>query len=113
LERSGLRRHFHPVSFLTEIAMKTAIPVVTAAVLALCTGPAFAGHSTAKEREVTRQLNIQAAQDAKNSNQQSASTSASMQSPAAAPTTPVEGAALSPEQPASPAEPANPAAPAQ
>jgi len=97
--------------------MKIAIPVLTAAAFALFAGPAFAGHSTAKEREVTRQLNIQAAEEARASNQQSASisTNANPQTPAApaaAPTTPVENAPPA-DQPAAPADPANPAAPAQ
>lgn len=96
--------------------MKPAIPVLTAAAFVLFAGPALAGHSTPQEREATRQLNIQAAQDAKNTNQQIAASSASMAAqataPAAAPTTPVESSAGQvPEQPASPADnaPANPA----
>jgi hypothetical protein len=98
------------------MSMKIAIPVLTAAAFVLLAGPALAGHSTPKEREATRQLNIQAAQDAKNTNQQIAATNPSMAAqataPAAAPTTPVESSAGQvQDQPASPADnsPANPA----
>lgn len=101
--------------------MKTAIPVLTSAMLALA-GPALAGHSTPQEREATRQLNLEAAQQAKNTNQQlaAATTTTNTQTqsmpaqsaPAAAPTTPVESApAAEANQNAGPA--ANPAAPAQ
>jgi hypothetical protein len=101
--------------------MKPAIPVLTAAAFVLLATPALAGQSTPKEREATRQLNIQAAQDAKNTNQQIAAANASVAAqataPAAAPTAPVESSpapAQVQDQPASPAEnsPANPA-PAQ
>jgi hypothetical protein len=103
------------------MSMKTITPVLTAAAFVLFAGPAFAGHSTPQEREATRQLNIQAAQQAKSTNQQiaAASPNASTQTPtapAAAPTTPVESAPPAgqiQDQPASPADPANPAAPAQ
>jgi len=98
--------------------MKIAIPVLTAAVFVLFTGPALAGHSTPKEIEATRQLNIQAAQEAKTTNQQiaAANTGAKMQTqtaPSAAPTTPVESSPAAgqiQDQPTSPAEnsPANP-----
>ena len=68
-----------------------------AAALAMLAGPAFAAThhpSTAKEREVTRQLNLEQAQQAQNASQPVA---AQMQAtapsaPAAAPTTPVESA---------------------
>ena len=99
--------------------MKTALPVLTAAALALFAGPALAGHSSPKEREATRQLNIQAAQEAKSTNQQIASANTNTQTtagPAAAPTTPVESAPPAgqiQDQPASPADPAAPSAPVQ
>jgi hypothetical protein len=75
--------------------MKTVLPVLTAAAFVLFAGPALAGHSTPKEREATRQLNLEAAQQAKSTNQQiaAANTSTSTQTqtaPGAAPTTPVE-----------------------
>jgi len=103
------------------MSMKTTIPVLTAAAFVLLAGPALAGQSTPKEREATRQLNLQAAQEARNANQQFAAANTSMKmqtqtAPAAAPTTPVESTpAAGPiqDQPASPADPANPAAPAQ
>jgi len=103
------------------MSMKTAIPVLTAAAFVLLATTALAGQSTPKEREATRQLNIQAAQEAKNTNQQNAAASASVAAqataPAAAPTAPVESSPAPgqiQDQPASPAEnsPANPA-PAQ
>jgi hypothetical protein len=79
--------------------MKTAIPVLTGAIVALLTGPALAGHSTPQEREATRQLNLEAAQQAKNTNQQIAAAntnpqtqSATQSAPAAAPTAPVQSA---------------------
>lgn len=97
--------------------MKTILPVLTAAAFALLAGPALAGHSTPKEREATRQLNLEAAQQAKSTNQQmaAANTNTKMQTeaaPAAAPTTPVESSPAAgqiQDQPASPAEnpPAN------
>ena len=104
--------------------MKIAIPVSAAAALVLLAGPAFAGHSTPKEREATRQLNLEAAQQAKNANPQIASANVgqnvgqnigqSAQTPAenapiAAPTSPVETApAAERSQDASP-QPASPA----
>lgn len=101
--------------------MKTVLPVMTAAAFVLLAGPALAGHSTPKEREATRQLNLEATQQAKSTNQQiaAANTNANMQTqspPAAAPTAPVESApAQGQNQPASPEDnsPANPAASAQ
>ena len=79
--------------------MKTAISVLSAAVFVMLAGPALAGHSTPKEREITRQLNLDAAQQAKASNQNSAQQVAAaspgtpaQSAPAAAPTTPVESA---------------------
>lgn len=101
--------------------MKTAIPVLTSAMLALLAGPALAGHSTPQEREATRQLNLEAAQQAKSTNQQIAAAnananmqtqSATQSAPAAAPTTPVESApAADANQNAEPG--ANSPAPAQ
>ena len=95
--------------------MKTAIPFLTGAVLALLAGPALAGHSTPQEREATRQLNLEAAQQAKNTNQQIAAANANtnagtnmqtQSAPAAAPTTPVESApAQDAKQNAEPAAP--------
>ena len=78
--------------------MKIAIFVSTAATLAMLAGPALAvGHSTAKEREITRQLNLEQSRQAQSSNQNSAQQVASantqeQSAPAAAPTTPVESA---------------------
>lgn len=91
--------------------MKTILPVLTATAFALFAGPALAGHSTPQEREATRQLNLEAAQQAKNTNQQiaAANTNAKMQTqaaPAAAPTTPIESSPAAgqiQDQPASPA----------
>jgi len=86
--------------------------------LALLAVPALAGHSTPQEREATRQLNLETAQQAKSTNQQiaAANTNANMQTqtaPAAAPTAPVESAPAqgqNQDQPASPenSSPANP-----
>lgn len=100
--------------------MKTVLPVLTAAAFVLFAGPAFAGHSTPQEREATRQLNLEAAQQAKSTNQQiaAANTKTSTQTqmaPAAAPTSPVESSPAQSQiqdQPASPADnsPANPGA---
>ena len=64
----------------------------------LLAGPAFAGHSTPREREATRQLNLEATAQAKSTNQQiaanaGATAQAQVQTaPDAAPTTPVESA---------------------
>jgi hypothetical protein len=102
--------------------MKTVLPALTAAALVIAAGPAFAGKSTPQEREATRQLNIEAAQQAKNTNQQLAAATPVAQTqapqtqsaPIAAPTTPVESAP--PAQDASPAaspEPGANPAPAQ
>jgi hypothetical protein len=90
--------------------MKTVLPVLTAAAFILAAGPALAGHSTPKEREATRQLNLEAAQQAKNTNQQiaSANTNANMQTqsaPAAAPTTPVESTPPADQNQGQPASP--------
>src|SRR5690242_11707298 len=74
--------------------MKITIPVL-AAVLIVPAAPALAGHSTAKEREATRQLNLEQTRLAQASNQnntQVASASQAQSPPAAAPTTPVESA---------------------
>lgn len=86
-------------------------PLMTGAALMLLAAaapPALAGHSTASERETTRQLNLQAAQQARDS--QTAQTAASAESqvadatigmpanspPAAAPTAKVQTAAAEP-----------------
>lgn len=115
---SRSRFHFHFV-YLQETAMKTAIPVLTGAMLALLAGPALAGHSTPQEREATRQLNLEAAQQAKSTNQQIAAantntnTSTTMQTqsaPAAAPTAPVESAPADANQNAEPGANATPPA---
>lgn len=75
--------------------MKTILPALTGAALLALAGPALAGKSTPQEREVTKQLNLEQAQQAKNTTQQiaAATPGANMQNqsaPAAAPTTPVE-----------------------
>jgi hypothetical protein len=95
--------------------MKTVLPVLTAAAFVLFAGPAFAGHSTPKEREATRQLNLEAAQQAKSTNQQiaAANTDANRQTqsaPAPVDSSPAQGQIQ--DQPASPADnsPANPGA---
>jgi len=77
--------------------MKTILPVLTSAAIVLLAGPALAGQSTPKEIEITKQLNLEQAQQAKNTNQQIAanmpSTDTQAQSaPAAAPSTPAEAA---------------------
>ena len=77
--------------------MKTIIPILTSAALFALAGPALAGKSTPKEIETTKQLNLEQAQQAKNSNQQiaAATPNANMpaqSAPAAAPTVPVESA---------------------
>ncbi|HET7083922.1 MAG TPA: hypothetical protein VFI23_04070 [Rhizomicrobium sp.] len=94
--------------------MKIAIPVL-AGVLVVLAGPALAGHSSAKEREVTRQLNLEQARMAQASNQGSAQFATANQAqsaPAVAPAAPVESAPV-----ASPAgnagENQEPAPPAQ
>jgi hypothetical protein len=90
-----------------EMPMKTNIPAFACAALLALAGPAFAGKSTPQEREATKQLNLEAAQQAKNTNQQlaAASTNTTMptqSAPAAAPSTPVETAPAT-EQANSPA----------
>jgi hypothetical protein len=102
------------------MSMKTTIPALTGAMLVLLAAPALAGRSTPQEREATRQLNLEAAQQAKSTNQQiaSANTNTNTQAakaqsaPEASPTTPVESApAAAPD--ANQGEPgANPPAPA-
>ena len=68
--------------------------------LTMAAAPALAGHSSPAEREATRQLNLQAAQSAKADNSASqiaAADNASMtpgSPPAAAPTTPIQSAAI-------------------
>src|SRR6185503_7758034 len=80
-------------AFAKEKLMKTILPVLTSAAIVLLAGPALAGQSTPKEIEITKQLNLEQAQQAKNTNQQIAanmpSTNTQAQSaPAAAPSTP-------------------------
>jgi len=93
--------------------MKTILPVLTSAALLVLAGPALAGKSTPQEREVTKQLNLEQAQQAKSTTQQiaAATPNANMQSqaaPAAAPSTPVESAPAEQTQaPAPAAAPAN------
>ena len=87
--------------------MKTIIPAFACAAVLALAGPAFAGKSTPQEREATKQLNLEAAQQAKTTNQQfaAASTNTAMpaqSAPAAAPTAPVESAPAT-EQANSPA----------
>jgi len=82
--------------------MKTTIPALTGAMLVLLAAPALAGHSTPQEREATRQLNLEAAQQAKSTNQQIASANintnaqapkaGAQSAPEASPTTAVESA---------------------
>src|SRR3954462_11039484 len=56
-----------------EMSMKTTIPALTGAMLVLLAAPALAGRSTPHQREATRQLHLEAAQQAKSTNQQIAS----------------------------------------
>jgi hypothetical protein len=107
--------------------MKIIHSALTAAAFVMLAGPALAvGHSTAKEREITRQLNLEQSRQAQanNQNQQVASASTQTQSaqeqspPAAAPTTPVESAPIaSPagnaDQSQSQTQDTQPASPAQ
>lgn len=77
--------------------MKMMIVAMTSAAFLAWSGSAFAGKSTPQEREVTKQLNLEQAQQAKANNQQIASATpapsmAPQSAPAAAPTTPVESA---------------------
>jgi len=79
--------------------MTIRISALASAALMVLAAPAFAGHSTPAEREATRQLNLEAAQQAQNNNpnstQQVAVTDPSANSPpAAAPTAPVESASI-------------------
>lgn len=89
--------------------MKTIIPTLASVALVLFAGPALAGKSTPQEREATRQLNLEEAQKAKTTTEQiaAATPNAKMQtpdSPAAAPTVPVESAPAADQTP-SPAAP--------
>jgi type II secretory pathway component PulM len=75
--------------------------ILAGAGLLLLATPAWAGHSTPAEREATRQLNLEAARQAQNSNPQPqiavADASANMPAgspPAAAPTARIESAAI-------------------
>jgi hypothetical protein len=81
-------------SFSKEMPMKVIIHAAAAALLVV-SGPALAGKSTPQEREATKQLNLEAAQQAKSTNQQLAAaspnaTAPAPSAPAAAPTTPVD-----------------------
>jgi hypothetical protein len=90
--------------------MKPLIPALTGAMLAALAMPAFAGHSTPKEREETRQLNLDAARQAQSTTQQISATAPTAQNqapPAAAPTMPVE-TAPDQNQNASPADNTSP-----
>ncbi|HWY65687.1 MAG TPA: hypothetical protein VNX61_10790 [Rhizomicrobium sp.] len=85
--------------------MKTMIIAITSAAFLALGGSAFAGKSTPQEREVTKQLNLEQAQQAKANNQQIASAApapsmAPQSAPAAAPTTPVESAPAADQAPA-------------
>jgi hypothetical protein len=83
--------------------MKTRNFAIAGAALLLLATPAMAGQSTAAEREATRQLNLQAAQQAQSSNQAStpqpqfADAAANLPAgspPAAAPTAQVQSAPI-------------------
>jgi hypothetical protein len=83
--------------------MKTSKLTLAGAGLLLLATPAFAGHSSPAEREATRQLNLEAARQAQNSNQnnypgpQIADASANLPAnspPAAAPTARIESSAI-------------------
>jgi hypothetical protein len=99
-------RNRTPVSFhiLKERpVMKTRNFAIAGAALLLLATPAMAGQSTAAEREATRQLNLQAAQQAQSSNQAStpqpqfADAAANLPAgspPAAAPTAQVQSAPI-------------------
>ena len=93
--------------------MKPVLPAFAIAMLAALATPALAGHSTPQEREVTRQLNLEAARQAQATNQESAATSAvraqNQAPPSAAPTSPIETAPVPDQnQNASPAGNASP-----
>ena len=95
--------------------MKMMIVAMTSAAFLALGGSAFAGQSTPQEREITKQLNLEQAQQAKTNNQQIASAApapsmAPQSAPAAAPTTPVESA---PDQNQAPAGNAPAGQPAQ
>jgi sporulation protein YlmC with PRC-barrel domain len=83
--------------------MKTLL--MTGAALVMLAVPALAGHSTKAEIEATRQLNLQAAQNAAPSQAQPAPTSeatlAMNAPPSAAPTMPVQTAAIGADTPLS------------
>ena len=85
--------------------MKMRICALASVTLAVLAAPALAGRSTPAEREATRQLNLEAARQAQNSNQTLqnapqvtvADPSANLPAnspPAAAPTTPVQTASI-------------------
>jgi hypothetical protein len=99
-------------AFSKEMLMKTILPALTSAALLALAGPALAGKSTPQEREVTKQLNLEQAQQAKNTTQQIAAAipsvkTQSQSAPAAAPTTPVESTPAAGQQSQDQA-PANP-----
>src|SRR5476651_918358 len=96
-----------PTRFITSFrdgaTMKTSKLTLAGAGLLLLATPAFAGHSSPAEREATRQLNLEAARQAQNSNQnnypgpQIADASANLPAnspPAAAPTARIESSAI-------------------
>jgi hypothetical protein len=118
---AGARRNVHGCAVIfikalsKEMLMKAIIPAMTCAALLAMAGPAFAGKSTPQEREATKQLNLEAAQQAKNTNQQLAAASSStamsntampsQSTPAPAPATAAESAPAT-EQANSAASPA-------
>jgi hypothetical protein len=94
--------------------MKTRNFAIAGAALLLLATPAIAGQSTAAEREATRQLNLQAAQQAQSSNQAStpkpqfADAAANLPAgspPAAAPTAQVQSAPIANPDSAAPRSP--------
>ena len=119
------RHHFHAV-YSMEMLMET-IVLASAALLALAS-PALAGKSTPQEREATKQLNLEQAQQAKSTTQQiAAAAKADTKSQGAAPeaqatapvasapaaeaqaTTPVESAPAAEPQATAPVQSATPA----
>jgi hypothetical protein len=77
--------------------MKPILSVLTCAAVLALAGPALAGKSTPQEREITKQLNLEQAQQAKSTTQQIAAAAPSVNmpsqtAPAASPTKPVESA---------------------
>jgi hypothetical protein len=78
--------------------MKIRTYAMAGVAIVMLTAPAFAGRSTPAEREATRQLNLEAAQQAQNNNQSAAADLAANlpagSPPAAAPTTPIQSASI-------------------